>query len=226
MSSVHARSSLVRLSISLRGADFWRCVSPAKVDNLQNGWQWCQRDVWCTGQRERAPAPSPEAHHPWAALVARINNHWSELTDWIPKRGQRRESRIWWSITSKAAERSNSRRTKRLSLSRAERMSFTTRNKTCTIGWLKGVAGVVCLKMGEKFVKNYFFKKLGQKWKVRDGAVVFQKILVKWWLFQQGFYNCSIQIMWYNYSSKRFQILFNCFVLYCSAALNCIVQLL
>ena len=30
MSSVHAQSSLVRLSISLRGADFWSCVSSAK----------------------------------------------------------------------------------------------------------------------------------------------------------------------------------------------------
>ena len=30
MSSVHARSSLVRLSISLRGPDFWSCVSSAK----------------------------------------------------------------------------------------------------------------------------------------------------------------------------------------------------
>ena len=30
MSSAHARSSLVRLSISLRGADFWSCVSSPK----------------------------------------------------------------------------------------------------------------------------------------------------------------------------------------------------
>ena len=29
-----------------------------KVDGLQNGLQWCQRVVWCTGRRERAPAPS------------------------------------------------------------------------------------------------------------------------------------------------------------------------
>ena len=64
-------------------------------------------------------------------------------------------------------------------------MSFTTRNKTvfgvvtCTIGQLKGVTEVVCLKMREKFVKNDFFKDFIQKWEVRDGAVVFQKIIVK-----------------------------------------------
>ena len=36
--------------------------------------------------------------------------------------------------------------------------------------------------MGEKFVENDFFKNFGQKWKVRNGMVVFQKIFVKWWL--------------------------------------------
>ena len=71
------------------------------------------------------------------------------------------------------------------------------------IGWLKGVAEVVCLKMGEKLVKNDFFKDFRQKRNVRDGVVVFQKILVKWWLFQQGFYSCSLQTMWYNASSRR-----------------------
>ena len=52
-------------------------------------------------------------------------------------------------------------------------------------------------------MKNDFFKDFRQKREVRNGAVVFQKILVKWWLFQQGFYNCSLQTMWYNASSKR-----------------------
>ena len=33
--------------------------------------------------------------------------------------------------------------------------------------------------------------------------VVFQKIFVKRWLFQQAFYNCSLQTTWYNASSKR-----------------------
>ena len=36
-------------------------------------------------------------------------------------------------------------------------------------------------------MKNDFFKDFGQKWKVRNGTVVFQKIFVKWWLFQQMF---------------------------------------
>ena len=57
--------------------------------------------------------------------------------------------------------------------------------------------------MGEKFVQNDFFKDIRQKWKIRDGAVVFQKIFVKWSLFQQGFYNCSLQTTWYNASCKR-----------------------
>ena len=37
------------------------------------------------------------------------------------------------SIVSKAAERSNKRRTEMLSLSRAERISFTIRNKTVSV---------------------------------------------------------------------------------------------
>ena len=44
-----------------------------------------------------------------------------------------RERRIWWSVVSKAAERSNKRRTEMLSLSRAERISFTIRNKTVSV---------------------------------------------------------------------------------------------
>ena len=42
----------------------------------------------------------------------------------------------------------------------------------------EGVTGVVFLEMGETFVENDFFKDFGQKWKVRNGAVVFQKISV------------------------------------------------
>ena len=37
------------------------------------------------------------------------------------------------------------------------------------------------MKTGEMFLKNYFFKDFGQKWKVKDGSVVFQKI------FNRGF---------------------------------------
>ena len=59
-------------------------------------------------------------------------NHWSAV-DWMPKTEFRRERRIWWSIVSKAAERSNKRRTEMLSLSRAERISFTIRNKTVSV---------------------------------------------------------------------------------------------
>ena len=59
-------------------------------------------------------------------------NHWS-TADWMPKTEFRRERRIWWSVVSKAAERSNKRRTEMLSLSRAERISFTIRNKTVSV---------------------------------------------------------------------------------------------
>ena len=50
---------------------------------------------------------------------------------------------------------------------------------SCSICGLKGVAGVVFLEMGETFVENDVFKDCGQKWKVRNGAIVFQKIFVK-----------------------------------------------
>ena len=51
----------------------------------------------------------------------------------MPKTEFRRERRIWWSIVSKAAERSNKRRTEMLSLSRAARISFTMHNKTVSV---------------------------------------------------------------------------------------------
>ena len=57
--------------------------------------------------------------------------------------------------------------------------------------------------MGEKFVENDFFKDFGQKWKVTKGAVAFQKIFVKWWLFQQRSGDGCLQITWYNASGKR-----------------------
>ena len=44
---------------------------------------------------------------------------------------------------------------------------------------MKGVSEVGCLKMGEKFVKNYFFKDFRQNWKIREGVVVFQTTFVK-----------------------------------------------
>ena len=59
------------------------------------------------------------------------------------------------------------------------------------------------MEMGQKFVENDFFKNFGQKWKVRNGTVVFQKIFVKRWLFQQRFDDGSLQITWYNASGKR-----------------------
>jgi len=52
-------------------------------------------------------------------------------------------------------------------------------------------------------VENDFFKDFGQKWKVINGTLVFQKIFVKRWLFQERFDEGSLQITWYNASGKR-----------------------
>ena len=55
---------------------------------------------------------------------------------------------------------------------------------SCSIGLMKGVDDVFFLEMGETFVKNDFFKDFGQKWKVRKGTLVFQRILSN-----DGFFN-------------------------------------
>ena len=52
-------------------------------------------------------------------------------------------------------------------------------------------------------MENDFFKDFLQKWKVRNGAEVFEKILFKRWLFQQRFDDGCLQITWYNASVKR-----------------------
>ena len=147
MSSVHALSSLVRLVTSLRGADFWSCVSSAK-----SGWftEWLamisERGIV---YRTNRMGPSTE---PWGTLYMSCDgdedelltevdwhlperydwNNWSAV-DWMPKTEFRRERRIWWSKVSKVAERSNKRRTEMLSLSRAERISFTIPNKMVSV---------------------------------------------------------------------------------------------
>ena len=41
--------------------------------------------------------------------------------------------------------------------------------------------------MGEKFVENDFFKNFGQKWMVRNGTVVFERILSS-----DGFFNSGL----------------------------------
>ena len=148
MSSVHALSSFVRLVTSLRVADFWSCVSSAK--------SWWFTD-WLAMISERGVVhrtkrmgPSTE---PWGTpymscdgdedeLLTEVDwylseryewNHWSAV-DWMPKTEFRRERRIWWSIVSKAAERSpQKRRTEMLLLSRAERISFTIRNNMVSL---------------------------------------------------------------------------------------------
>ena len=70
--------SLVRLVTSLRGADFWSCVSSAK------SWWFTERLAMiscpCTGRREWAPVLSPEAHHAWTVMVTKTS-YWLKWTD-------------------------------------------------------------------------------------------------------------------------------------------------
>ena len=139
-------SSLVRLVTSLRGVVFWSCVS-----SVRSGWfTVVSYDIGerCSVQdEENRPqywALRHTVHELWCEedelltevdwyLSERYNwNHWSAV-DWMPKTEFRRERRIWWSVLSKAAKRSNKRRTEILSLSRAERISFTIRNKTVSV---------------------------------------------------------------------------------------------
>ena len=61
----------------------------------------------------------------------------------------------------------------------------------CFLGDGRGVCG------------ERLFQGFGQKWKVITGTVVFQRIFVKWWLFQERFDDGSLQITWYNASGKR-----------------------
>ena len=44
---------------------------------------------------------------------------------------------------------------------------------------MKGIAEVVFMEIGEMFVEDDFFKNFGQKWKVRNGTLAFEKISVK-----------------------------------------------
>ena len=144
MSSVHASSSLVMLVTSLRGADFWSCVSSAK------SW-WFTEWLAIISERGVVYRTKRMGHstEPWGTLYMSCDgdedelltevdwylserydwNQWSAV-DWMPKIEFTRQRKIWSSIVSKAAERSNERRTEMLSLSRAERISFTIRNKT------------------------------------------------------------------------------------------------
>ena len=60
-------------------------------------------------------------------------NHLSAVS-WISKTESIQERRIWWSVGSKAGDRSRNRRTE-MSWSKADRMSFTRHNKTVSVLW-------------------------------------------------------------------------------------------
>ena len=134
MSSVHELSCLVRLVASLRGTDFWSCViwenvTVYRVVSYDIGeehghYYWA---LTCNGDEDQLLTEVD-----WYLSERYDWNNWSAV-DWIPKTEFRRERRIWWSVVSKAAERSNKRRTEMLSLSRVERISFTICNKTVSV---------------------------------------------------------------------------------------------
>ena len=121
MSYVHALSSLVRLVTSLRRADFWSCVSSAK------SWWFTE---WLADIGERHSVQDEENGPQYWALRHTLHEPWwwrRRVIDWsglisvwevwvkplecsrlnAKKTEFRRERRIWWSILSKAAERSN-----------------------------------------------------------------------------------------------------------------------
>ena len=117
MSSAHALSYLLRLFTSLRGANFWSCVSSAK------SWWYTE---WLAIPSERDVVYRTEENGPqYWALRHTVHEVWlmTKTSYWLKWR-----EIIWWSIVSKAAERSNKRRTEMLSLSRAERILVTIHN--------------------------------------------------------------------------------------------------
>ena len=141
-------SSLVRLVTLLRGADFWSCVSSAK------SWWFTE---WLAMISERGVVYRMKrmgtSTEPWGTpymscdgdedeLLTEVDwylseryewNHWSAV-DWMPKTEFRRERRIWWSIVSKAAERSN-KRTEMLSLSewKEYHLQYIAKRSQCCI---------------------------------------------------------------------------------------------
>ena len=216
ISSVHALSSLVRLVTSLRGVVFWSCVSSEK-----SWWftEWLAISERGVVYRTKRMGPSSE---PWGTLYMSCDG--DELltevdlslrgmteTTWIQwtecQKEFRQKRRTWWSLVSKAAERSSTGT--EMLLSREEKILFKICNKMVSVlcpaqqaDW-KGLLRLFSWRLERGLWKTTFFKDFGQKWKVRYGAVVFKKIFVKWWLFQQRFDNGSLQIMWYNASGKR-----------------------
>ena len=206
MSSVHALSSLVRLVTSLRGADFWSCVSSAK------SWWFTE---WLAMISERGVVYRTNRTGPqyWALRHTVLELWWwrRRVIDWS---GQISVREIWLKplecsrlnakIRVQAGEENlvvncvkNCRKIQQkknrnvVIVQSGENIIYHTyRNglcdMSCSIGWLKGVAEVVFLEIGEKFVENDFFKSFRQKWKVRNGAVVFKRFLSGDGFFNRG----------------------------------------
>ena len=77
MSSVHTLSSLVRLVTSLRGADFWSCVSSAKSWWFTEWLAISERGVVYRTKR-MGPSSEPEVHRTSAVMVM---SYWLKWTD-------------------------------------------------------------------------------------------------------------------------------------------------
>ena len=72
MSSAPALSSLVSLFTSLRGADFWSCVSSAK------SW-WFTEWLAMISERGRTKRTGPSTHRTWAVMVTKTS-YWLKRT--------------------------------------------------------------------------------------------------------------------------------------------------
>ena len=147
MSSMHNCRSCVRLCMSFGEVDFWSWLSSA------NSW-WLTE--WLAMMSESGvvyktnstgpstePCGTPNIKGEWeeAELLTTMDwflssgfdwNHWS-VVEWMPETVSRRERRIWWSIASKAAERSSNSRTEILSSSIAFSRSLTTRRRVVLV---------------------------------------------------------------------------------------------
>ena len=216
MSSVHASSSLVRLVTSLR-AVFWSCVLSARswwfiewlAMILKRGIvyrtkrtgpsiePWGTMYMSCDGEEDKLLTEAD-----WY-LSERIDwNHWSTV-DWMPKTGRRGVFGGWQCQKLQKDQIKEEQRCCHCPEWREYRLQHVTKQSLCCI-LLDRLTERDCWGcfLGDRteFCGEPLFQGFWTEMKARNGAVVFQKIFVKWWLFQKRFDDGCLQIMWYNAS--------------------------
>ena len=147
MSSVHNCRLRVRLCTSFGGVDFWSWVSFA------NSWwltEWLAMmsesgvvyRTNCTGpSTEPCGTQNIKGEGEEAELLTTMywflssmyDRNYCSAVERLPKTVSRRERRIWWSIVSKAAQRSSKCRTEILSSSIAVSRSLKTRRRAVSV---------------------------------------------------------------------------------------------